>query len=67
MTFTPVSPRCCTTISVGPFWDDETEEAIEMWCCDADRLIRELGLTEFRVEHPVAERWWATKVEPIDD
>lgn len=42
----------------GPFWDDETEEAIEMWCCDADRLIRELERDYIIVEPgtPLAQR-----------
>ena len=40
-------------------WTDHPEHV-------ADAVISELGLTEFRVDHPVAERWWATKVEPID-
>lgn len=30
----------------------------------ADAVIAELGLTEFRIEWPVRERWWATKTEP---
>jgi hypothetical protein len=32
----------------------------------AEVIIKELGLTEFRVDSPVAERWWSTRVEPAD-
>ena len=32
----------------------------------ADAVIADLGMTEFRVEYPVPERWWATRVEPIE-
>jgi hypothetical protein len=31
----------------------------------ADMLVQELGLTEFTVDYPVPERWWATAIQPI--
>ena len=40
----------------------------EWWFCAtaAAAVIADLGMTEFRVEYPVPERWWATRVEPIE-